>query len=105
MAAGLAGLIWAPAGLGATMSAGGGTSSSSARAGGSATMSFHTENFHPPRVFVTSDPDGGSGDIFLAAKHLGSRLHFQRGPMILEGRGRLVWFEPVNGKITNLEVQ
>jgi hypothetical protein len=68
-------------------------------------MSFHTESFHPPKVTVTSDPDTGSGDIFLAAKHVGSRLHFQRGPMILDSRGRLVWFEPVNGKITNLEVQ
>jgi hypothetical protein len=69
------------------------------------TMSYHTVGFHPPRVTVTSDPDTSSGDIFLAAKHLGSSLHFQRGPMILDSRGRLVWFEPVNGKITNLEVQ
>lgn len=69
------------------------------------TMSFHTVGFHPPRVRVTADPDRRSGDIFLAAKHLGSRVHFQRGPMILDSRGRLVFFERVNGKITNLEVQ
>lgn len=92
-------LALAPGALGATMLADGGAGRSPY------TMSFHTVNFHPPRVTVSSDPDAGSGDIFLAAKHLGSRLHFERGPMILDSSGRLVWFQDVPGKITNLEVQ
>jgi outer membrane protein assembly factor BamB len=98
-------LAVAPGAMGMTLSAGGAGASSGAAGGSSATMSFHSQGFHPPRVFVTADPDAGSGDVFLAAKHLGSRLHFQRGPIILDSRGRLVWFQPVNGKITNLEVQ
>lgn len=96
---GVAALGLAPAALGAPMLAGVGAGHSPD------TMSFHTVNFHPPRVSVSSDPDPASGDIFLAAKHLGSRLHFERGPMILDSRGRLVWFQDVPGKITNLEVQ
>ncbi len=95
------GAVAMAAGEAVAMSAG----ATAAARGSAETMSFHTVGFHPPRVRVTADPDKRSGDIFLAAKHLGSRVHFERGPMILDSRGRLVWFEPVNGKITNLEVQ
>ena len=70
-------------------------------------MHFHSQvNFKPPTIRVTSDPDTGSGDMFITARHTGSiPSHFQGGPMILDSRGRLVWFRYVSGQTTNLEVQ
>ena len=54
------------------------------------TQSFHSApNLHPPVVTVTPDPDMTSGDIFITP--LNSP---QVGPMILNPRGQLVWFEP-----------
>ena len=48
------------------------------------------------------DPSVLAGErIFLAPEH-----SFQRGPMILDARGRLVWFRPVpDGLVFNLEKQ
>lgn len=73
-------------------------------------MRFHSlVDFHPPQVQATTDPDMRSGDVFLT-----SRIHEgdgQQGPMILNGRGRLVWFDPLGpaGKHSvyalNLQVQ
>jgi hypothetical protein len=51
-------------------------------------------------VQVTADPDGRSGDIFLNPFH-----SYQGGPMIIGSDGQLVWFQPVSGWTTNLEVQ
>lgn len=66
-----------------------------------ATLSFHSvPALHPPQVQVSSDPDRGSGDIFLTPSH-----SYQSGPMILDPQGQLVWFQPVYGWVANLEVQ
>lgn len=67
-----------------------------------ATLSFHSEpNLHPPQFRITSHGDRGAGEILLTPNH-----SFQRGPMILDGRGRLVWFQPTGGgPAYNLEVQ
>jgi Arylsulfotransferase (ASST) len=55
---------------------------------GSRVQSFHSQpNFHPPVVNFSSDPDGGSGDIFLSPNNSP-----QVGAMIVDGRGHLVWF-------------
>ncbi len=72
----------------------------------SETMSFHSQSFHPPRITMGTDPDTSSGDIFLTAKHAaGYSLVFDPGPMILDSQGRLVWFQPIHGVTTNLEVE
>jgi hypothetical protein len=65
-------------------------------------QSFHSEPWlRPPAVSVSSDPDRSSGDIFLTPTH-----GPQRGPMIINRRGQLVWFMPrPHGVATNLEVQ
>src|SRR5207248_10405530 len=70
-------------------------------------MKFHSlVDFHPPIVRVTSDPDTTSGDIFITPRHSNSRhLPFQAGPMILDGRGRLVWFEPIHFVASDLQVE
>jgi Arylsulfotransferase (ASST) len=77
----------------------GSSTSSSTTATGSSTgsakpqpaQSFHSEpNLHPPAVSTSPNPDTTSGDIFLDANN-GS----QSGPMILDGQGRLVWFDPL----------
>ncbi|MFL5823066.1 MAG: arylsulfotransferase family protein [Solirubrobacteraceae bacterium] len=67
------------------------------------TQSFHSRSdLHPPVVVATGDPDNASGDMFLTPNHTR-----QRGLMILNPRGRLVWFRPVTGSRSafNLEVQ
>jgi hypothetical protein len=72
------------------------------------TMRFHSEpGLHPPAVRVTSDPDQRSGEIFLTPRiNRGQQGPFQQGPMILDGRGRLVWFDPLGAAgALNLEVQ
>jgi len=59
---------------------------------------------HPPDVTVTTDAPGAEpGDVFITPTHgLG-----QSGPMIIDGRGGLVWFQPVpTGEVaTDLKVQ
>jgi hypothetical protein len=64
--------------------------------------SFHSEpGLHPPAVSVSSDPDTRSGDIFLTPAHTR-----EKGPMILNSRGQLVWFHRIrHGLAFNLEVQ
>ncbi|MFL5823065.1 MAG: arylsulfotransferase family protein [Solirubrobacteraceae bacterium] len=66
------------------------------------TQSFRSQpHLHPPKVSVTADPSTASGDIFLAPYNAP-----QPGPMILDSRGRLVWFRRLrHGPATNLEVQ
>jgi hypothetical protein len=66
------------------------------------TQHFHsTVNFHPPVVDVTGNPDGRSGDIFLTPKYSP-----QTGPMILDSKGHVVWFFPLQGTAAyNLEAQ
>jgi hypothetical protein len=63
---------------------------------------FHSEpHLHPPLVSVSSHGDRAAGDVFLTPHNVG-----QTGPMIVNGRGHLVWFLQT-GRITpfNLEVQ
>jgi hypothetical protein len=69
------------------------------------TQSFVSQPaLHPPRIAVTtSSPAAMSGDVFITPTHgLG-----QSGPMIINGQGGLVWYEPVpTGEVaTNLQVE
>jgi hypothetical protein len=62
---------------------------------------FHSKpNLHPPTVSASSDPDTTSGDMFLTPAHT-----HQKGPMILNSQGQLVWFHRVPHVAFNLEVQ
>ena len=55
------------------------------------TQSFHSSSMRPPVAIVSgNDPDASSGDVFL-----GAATGAENGAMILDGRGRLVWFDPV----------
>ncbi len=64
-------------------------------------QSFHSApELHPPDVTASSDSDSSTGDIFLTP-----RYSIQEGPMILNSRGQLVWFHPIDGFVHNLEVQ
>lgn len=64
-------------------------------------QSFYSQpSLHPPPVALTRDADPNSGDIFLTPTH-----GFQPGPMILDGRGRLIWFEPRRRPTYNLQVE
>jgi hypothetical protein len=67
------------------------------------TLSFHTDpGLHPPAFRAPVDPDRSSGDIFLSPT--GNTP--QQGPMILNARGQLVWFDPLRrNEAINLEVQ
>ncbi|MGH2858216.1 MAG: arylsulfotransferase family protein [Solirubrobacteraceae bacterium] len=59
-------------------------------------QSFHSApGLRPPTVTVTARSTAAAeGDIFLGpANKLG-----QAGPMILDGQGRLIWFDPLPGK-------
>jgi hypothetical protein len=58
---------------------------------------------HPPSVSLASSPGVSGGDIFLTA----AAGYGQNGAMIIDGAGRLVWFQPaVAGQaIENLQVQ
>jgi hypothetical protein len=69
---------------------------------GGRVQSFRSEaNFHPPVVNFSSDPDGGSGDIFLSPNNSP-----QVGAMIVDGRGHLVWFRRVQHSADfNLQAQ
>ncbi|HZU59551.1 MAG TPA: arylsulfotransferase family protein, partial [Solirubrobacteraceae bacterium] len=69
------------------------------------TQHFHSEpGLRPPVVRVTSNPDRSSGDIMVTPEHSP-----QTGPMILNARGQVLWFDPVNAvgdlDAFNLEVQ
>jgi hypothetical protein len=65
------------------------------------TQSFRSApGLHPPKISATSDPDTRSGDVFLTPKESA-----QDGPMILDPTGRVVWFRPLAGTASNLEVQ
>ncbi len=66
------------------------------------TQSFHSApGLHPPLVRMSPDSDTASGDIFLTPTETK-----QTGPMILNSRGQLVWFDPIPGPYTaNLQVQ
>jgi hypothetical protein len=68
-------------------------------------VSFHSRpGLHPPAVAGTSDPDRGSGDIFITSP---ARDHgiSQFGPLILNPQGKLVWFRHVSHTPYNLQVQ
>ena len=70
------------------------------------TQTFHSApQLHPPVVLATSNPDSASGDIFLNDTTPPPRSVIQNGLMILDRRGRLVWFRPVAGWADNLQVQ
>jgi hypothetical protein len=73
----------------------------------SAAWSFHSQGFHPAAVTVSSDPDHTSGDIFLTPRNgYQRRVRFDRGPMIINRNGQLVWFRNLGSKLANnLEVQ
>ncbi|HZU59833.1 MAG TPA: arylsulfotransferase family protein [Solirubrobacteraceae bacterium] len=66
------------------------------------TQRFHSEpGLRPPVLSLSAGRRGGSADIFLTPMHSP-----QRGPMIVNSRGQLVWFLPRrHGVATNLEVQ
>jgi hypothetical protein len=77
--------------------AAGGTSSSKPPP----TQSFHSEPWlHPPPVKFGTDPDQQSGDILLTPNDTP-----QDGAMILNARGRLLWFHPTSHSTFNLTVQ
>lgn len=61
------------------------------------TQHFHSEpKLRPPVIRTTPDPDHGSGDIFLAMQRSP-----QAGPLILNGRGQLVWFDDLGPPSTS----
>jgi hypothetical protein len=68
-----------------------------------ATLSFRSRpDLAPPVVTVTaSSPAAASGDIFIAPK----QDALEKGPEILDGAGRPVWFNPVPGQATDFRVQ
>lgn len=72
-------------------------------------MSFHSApGLHPPTVTVSGHADSQAGDIFLTPRNSYQRqVDIQHGPMIINGRGQLVWFEQASpGSVAiNLEVQ
>jgi hypothetical protein len=72
-------------------------------AGTEPTLSFHTDpGLRPPVVRASGDSDRSSGDIFLTPT--GNTP--QQGPMILNARGHLVWFDPLRRyQAINLKVQ
>ena len=65
-------------------------------------LSFHSQVFHPAAVSIGPDPDHSSGDIFLTPRN-GYQRHvsFQRGPMIVNGQGQLVWFRNLGSEVAN----
>jgi hypothetical protein len=61
----------------------------------------------PPTVHASGDPDSVSGDIFLTPMNSYQRVvDIQRGPMIVNSHGQLVWFRNIHGGLAmNLAVQ
>ena len=78
----------------------GGRSAGGGGASGPTQTFYSRPDLHPPLVSVSQDLDRGAGDIFLTPNH-----DRQPGAMILNPRGRLVWFEPRRQPVYNLEVQ
>jgi Arylsulfotransferase (ASST) len=77
-----------------------------ARTTSSPAQRFHSAaSLHPPIVRATSDPDQASGDIFVTQFTPPPRTLIQNGLMILDPRGRLIWFRPLHGWAANLEMQ
>jgi hypothetical protein len=75
----------------------------SATAPGGRTQSFRSEpRLTPPAVSVSTDPDPAAGDLFLTPAG-----RPQGGAMILDPRGKLVWFAPVRlpARAFNLQLQ
>ncbi len=68
------------------------------------TRTFHSApSLRAPVVSVMgTDPDPGTGDIFVDAQN-----SIQAGPMILGPQGQLIWFDPLpnRGVARNVEVQ
>jgi hypothetical protein len=58
--------------------------------------------FSPPQMkFSGTDPDPQMGDIFTSVEQLA-----QRGPMILDPQGGLIWFQPLQGATAfNVQLQ
>jgi hypothetical protein len=70
-------------------------------------LSFASEpNLHPPSVSVKVAPsDVANGDIFITPNPvLGQTAVAQSGPMIVDNRGRLVWFDP-HAPATTLDLE
>ena len=62
----------------------------------------------PPtlRVAVPPGPNAARGDVFLTPNPINQTSAGQSGPMIVDGRGNLVWFQPEPGGTTfDLNVQ
>jgi hypothetical protein len=78
------------------------TSAQPARADPTAQHFHSMPGLGPPIVHATADPDHVSGDIFITPSN--SRQH---GPMILNPRGHLVWFDHITNRLSvyNLEAQ
>ena len=65
------------------------------------TQSFHSApDLHPPPATITADSDHSSGDIFITPYGSG-----QNGPLILDQRGQVVWFDPIAGLSLDFRVQ
>src|SRR5579884_998874 len=78
-----------------------GPAASASTASSASYLSFRSApKLHPTKVNLPSDPDTTSGDIFISPDHT-----LQRGPIILNSLGQLVWFMPVAGKVSNFAVQ
>lgn len=56
-------------------------------------------------TFKRRDPSGRQGYVFTAPKSFSGQKLDLAGPMILDGRGRLVWFKPVDGGAYNFTPQ
>jgi hypothetical protein len=69
----------------------------------SAFANFHSRSdLHPPKVVVeTADSDVAPGYIFFAPK----KKVRQRGPLIVDNAGRVVWFHPLKLGATDFRVQ
>lgn len=76
-------------------------------ASGSSTAGVLTQRFrsapalHPPQITLSGgDPDPASGDFFLDAQAAP-----QTGPLVLDARGRLLWFKPLPAGQSALDVR
>ncbi|HEX4110008.1 MAG TPA: arylsulfotransferase family protein [Solirubrobacteraceae bacterium] len=65
------------------------------------TQTFRSAPYlHPPKVTATSDPDTTSGDLLLTPNN-----GPQNGPLILNGKGQVVWFDPITNGEEALDLQ
>jgi Arylsulfotransferase (ASST) len=77
--------------------------SPAARQPGDVERFYSRPDLRPAAVRITR-PDTGASDIFLTPMH----GPLQWGPMIVDGRGSLIWFKPVAGRrttVADLKVQ